>query len=487
MNRTILIVLFLFLALELDAGVYLNGSYETSLDIYRDDKQYKWQLDSPWHRLELRLKGDPVQGAEFYFKTYADFWTSVNSYERRDKFYLDEAHARYKVGEKDSFETYLFQRELRFWLGDPLFNLVNNDQDKWNDKKVSGLSAEVNGGIPGFWMKGFAARLYEANTDAAGIRLNEKLIRDIFHIGATATYKNWHTDRFSYNQVSSGDLWFNIYQFYLTAEMGTSRTPSLPEHQKENLAMKAELRRDFDLNGMGVGDVTLISSVRDIGRNFRAYLSKDYDDNRKFDQKGYYLETKYRVIRRAVTFTYHRDYFQRHVEDYSVTDDYFETYIEFIRGFRWKNWFQNNHELNTDRITVSRLDGSTSEISSIDNLWQHFFTQLEMENELAYVKLQFKVKNMYSDYLRYIYGTEYSINITKKMKSINRVVVVDELYRSRTSFFSQLQYRYGENTDFYLGYGNEDDTKDDLVNDDDFVESDKDIEHKIHLYVKASF
>lgn len=486
-GRGVLILFLLFPASSLSAGVRLNGGYETSLDLVRDNRPYRWQMDNPWHRLELRFSSDPVPGSEIFLKAYGDVWITVNNIERKDKFFLDEAHMKYRWGEKDTLETFLFFRELRFWLGDPLLNLANNDQDKWNDKKVSGLSSELNGCLPNFWMKFFLARMFDANTDAAGVRIQEKWIRDRLHTGLTVTYKNWHAESTGYNAVAAADIWGRLYQFDLAAEGAVSDTPTITDHRKENWALKTELRRNIDLDSAGIGDIGLIASVRDIGRNFRAYLSKDYDNDRKFDQRGYFFEGKVKVARKAVTLTVRRDYFQRHKRDYSVTDDQAESYVEFIRGFRWKNFFQAYRERDREKVSVTLLDGSVIETDYLDNLWRHFLTQLEMENRTAYVKLQFKIKNMFTDYLKILYGVEYSINITAKLKSINRLVIADEVYRSRTSLFSQIQYRFGENTDFYLGYGNEDDTRDDMVNDDDFAESDKGIEHKVHLYVRASF
>ncbi len=486
MYRVILILILLLNALNLNADISLNGAYEGSIDLYRDSNNYKWELSNPWNRVELRLWTKPVDNGEFYIKTYGDSWNTVNNYERHDGFYLDETHIKYKIGKsKDNIESYLFYREVKFWLGDPLLNLVNNDYDKWGDKSVSGFTVDINGYLPGFYMKVFGARLYNSAVDGYGIRIYEKILKNILHFGATGTYKKWQGSVDNYNFVYAGDIWANILKTYLTVEFSQSKTPVILNNEEDNIAYKIELRRTLDF--ASVGEFSLIGSYRDFGKNFRAYLSKDFDNNSKFDRKGFYFESKYKVPYRAITLLYHLDYWRKHYQNYSVMDNYFEIYIKFIKGFRWKSSYQRYSEYDWDKVTITTLTGETKTVDLIDNTWQHFFTQLEMENDLAYVKVQFKAKNMFTEYLKYLYGVEYSINITSKFKSLNRLIIADEIYRTRYTFFSQIQYRYSDNVNVYLGYGNENDSNDDLVNDDNFVESNNNIEHKIHLYVKAGF
>ncbi|MBU1078689.1 MAG: hypothetical protein KKH98_15425 [Spirochaetes bacterium] len=493
MKRALLILLLLFIPFTLImAKVNFNGAYESSFTFIRDNQEYKWQLASPWHRLELRFYADPIPNTEFFLKTYADSWRTTADSDRKEAFYLDEGHIKYRWGDSDYIESFLFVRETRFWLGDPLLNLVNNDYDKWDDKKVSGLTYEMNGFLPGFWSKFFITKMVDSDIDNAGIRVYEKLLKNNVHIGSTITYKKWQGSKNYYNSVYAGDLWVGIIKkvLNLTGEAGISRTPTLITDKNDVLACKIEVKGDRPLQALlnkNIGSLSYRLGYRDIGNDFRAYLSKDYDNDRKFDQIGYDLNVQYLFPIKAITLKYYRDYYKRHYENYQVNDNQLEAYIEFIKGFRWKNYYQIYHELNTDRIQITQLDGSVIEVNFVDNTWQHYLTQLEMENSIAYVKLQFKIKNIYTEYLKYLYGTEYSINITQKLKSINRLIIIDEGNRARKTFFSQIQYRYGENTDFYLGYGEESDSNDDLVNDDNFVEGDNNIVHKAHLYVKVGF
>lgn len=500
MKVRLFLLIFLLSIISLEAKVNFNGAYESSFALTRDDQDYKWQLDHPWHRIELRLFADPVKNTEFFLKTYADSWRTIDGVERKEAFYVDEAHIKYIWGGKDFMETFLFVRETRFWLGDPLLNLVNNDYDKWDCKKVSGFTHEINGYIPGFWSKFFAAKMYESDVDTGGARIYKKFADDYIFIGSTCTYKKWTGGKNNYNMVYAGDLGFHLFKkkyITITGEVAGSQTPTLTTEYNDEYAYIAELK-----GGQGytssifkthstllyvLGSFGYRFAYRDIGRDFRAYLSKDYDNDSKFDQKGYQANLNYFFPVKAINLKYFRDYYDKHYENYTINDNQFEIYIEFIKGFRWKNWYQLYHELSDDKVEVTLLDGTTKEVNSIDNLWRHYLTQLEMENDLAYVKLQFKIMNIYTDYLKYLYGVEYTINITDKMKSINRLAMIDEINRTRKTFFSQIQYRYGDNTDFYLGYGDENHSNDDLINDNDFANSEIDIVHKIHLYVKVGF
>ncbi|MBN1898567.1 MAG: hypothetical protein JW827_07290 [Spirochaetes bacterium] len=493
-----LIIILLGLPLGIQAETYLNGSYETSFDIRRDTGSYKWQLDYPWHRLELRFFTNPLESVDFFIKTYANYDHTAygeNSQYKNQLFQLAESHVHYRIGSRDRFDIFLFAKQNRFFLGDPLLNLVNNDKDKWDydgatdTSKVAGASLEMDGFMPGFHLKFFNAHMYEQQVDGYGLRVYDDLIKEKLRLGATTTYKKWPGGLNNYNVVVAADVWFNILKNYFTVEGAKSDTPGDYTLKENDDAFKIEYRRnlDFQALGLGAGDIDLILSAREIGEHFRAYLSKEYDNDNRYDQRGYFVETKYRPPLKAVTFTYHRDYYKKHTITYSQTDDFFESYIEFINNFNLKIWYQTLHQFNWDRIQITKLDGTTQSVYLQDDRWSHLFWELTMNDEITFVKLQFKIKNIKSEYLRYIYGSEFSINITKRLKSLNRVLVVDEIYRSRNTLWSQIQYNFGPGTDFYLEYGNDSFVNNDLVNDDDFVESDNNMEHKIHLYLKVSF
>jgi len=491
-------VLLVVLVSSIRADTHLNGSYETSLDWRRDTGSYKWQLGYPWHRMELRLYTNPFRNTEFYFKTYGNldrtYYYNKANY-KYQPFQLVESHIHYTIGTKDRLDFYLFAKESRFYLGDPLLYLVNNDKDKWDNDgstdtpNVAGSTIEMNGFLPGFGLKFFNARMFKQNVDGYGLRVYDNIINERMRIGGTATYKKWQGGINNYNLVYAFDIWFNLSKNYITAESAISETPSDYTLKNNSGAYKVEYRRslnfsDFGFNG---GNLGLIFSLRDIGKNFRAYLSKDYDNDRKFDQQGYYIETKYRFPLRAITLTYHRDYYKKHNINYSETENYFESYIEFIKDFNLKIWYKSLHQFNWDKVEITKLDGTKEMAYVQDDTWSHFFTQLEMQNSFSYVKFQFKIMNIYTEYLRYIYGVEYSINITDKLKSLNRILVADEIYRTRNTLWSQIQYDFGNNVNFYLEYGNDSYVNDDLVNDNDFVESDNVMEHKVHLYIKIGF
>jgi hypothetical protein len=489
-------MIFIFLLFLLTANIYsetyLNGSYETSFDI-RKTSSYKWAVDYPWHRLEARLYSEPIKNFSFFLKTYANVdatYEKDSTKFKREIFQLAESHLNYKIGKKDKVEFYFFANQIRFYLGDPLFYLVNTDKDKWDEDggigtaRVAGSTIEIEGFIPNFYSKFFIAKMYRQNVDAYGARIYDNIISEKLRLGFTSTYKRWSSNPNDYNLVLASDLFFNIFKNSITFEIAKSKTPSDYSIKNDDLALKVEYRKDFETF---LGGLNLIASYRDIGKDFRAYCSKVYDNDRKYDQKGYYFESKYRFPKKAITLTYHRDFYKKKKINYSETEDYIEGYVEFIKDINLKIYYLTTHQFNSDKVEITKLDGSKAWVYLQDDRWSHFFSQISMQDKKTLIKLQFKIRNIKTEYLQYIYGTEISINLTEKLKTLNRFLIVDEIYRTRDTFWSQLQYNFGQNTDFYLEYGNDSYVNDDLVNDKDFVESNNSMEHKIHLYVKLSF
>jgi len=485
---------FLF-ALPLFAETYVNGAFETSLDLNKQG-EYEWKLDYPWTRVELRLFSNPFHQFEVYSKGYGNLDKSVYEGSLSSKyqlFLLGESHVRMNVEKKA--DIYLFMKQTRFWLGDPLFYLGNNDKDKWDydwntdSSHSAGFVFESGSLAKGLWLKLFQGYMYRNDIHALGGRIYKNVIPEMLSLGATGTFKTWPGGDDNYNLVYASDLSFDFMRTYLTVEAARSSTPSDTSLNDETFSWKAELRRNFNFNRMGlpIGSVNLIGSYRDVSEDFRAYLSKDFDEYRRFDQKGYFVEAKYLLPNRAVTFTYDRDAYWKQNDPYSQSYDYFEMYVEFIHDFNFKTYFQNTHLYNSDQIEVILLDGATKFVPVQDDSWKHLFFEVEMHNKTAYVKLQYKAMNLQTEYKKDVFGAEFSINITSRLKSLNRILVVDEGYRARQTFWSQLQYRFGDGVDAYFEYGNPDFVNYGLVNGGSFIDSDYAMAEKFHMYVRVGF
>ena len=84
---------------------------------------------------------------------------------------------------------------------------------------------------------------------------------------------------------------------------------------------------------------------------------------------------------------------------------------------------------------------------------------------------------------------ELNANLSKKWKLYIRTVNANEIYESRQTLFVQFQYLGWSNTDFFIEFGNPNDSNDDLTNDDDFVNvnSTQEISKQIKTYLRVYF
>ncbi len=109
-----------------------------------------------------------------------------------------------------------------------------------------------------------------------------------------------------------------------------------------------------------------------------------------------------------------------------------------------------------------------------------------MENKLAKLLTQFKIKNINESNEKQIAGIELSVNLSDRWKLFTRGMIANDRAGSRHSFFTEIQYRIGGNTEFYLQYGPNWYGSYGLVNDDGFASSGE-MKKEIKLIVKGWF
>ena len=183
-----------------------------------------------------------------------------------------------------------------------------------------------------------------------------------------------------------------------------------------------------------------------------------------------WINSHYLIPKRAITFVLNYSYNQKIVPDtisvfthsiqlkeiYDVsTTLYSEVYLEFINGFKGKIAFNKS-----------------------DNNWQgalykhyDFFTELSVENSLAKLLAQFKIKDLGEVWEKHITGLELSVNLADRWKFFTRGMIINDMVGSRYSFFTEIQYRTGGNSELYLQYGPSNWGQYGLVNDDGFTSS----------------
>ena len=149
---------------------------------------------------------------------------------------------------------------------------------------------------------------------------------------------------------------------------------------------------------------------------------------------------------------------------------YSEMYIEFVNGFKGKIAFDKKDE---------RWQG---------NLYKHYdlFTELSVENSLAKLLAQYKIKDLGEIWEKQIAGIELSVNLADKWRVFTRGMIINDRVGSRYSIFTELQYRTEGNAELYLQYGPSYWGQYGLVNDDGFVSSGT-MKKEIKLIIKGWF
>ena len=121
-------------------------------------------------------------------------------------------------------------------------------------------------------------------------------------------------------------------------------------------------------------------------------------------------------------------------------------------------------------------------------LYKHydFLGELSVENYLSKLLGQFKIKDYGEIWEKHISGIELSVNLNSKLRFFTRGMIVNDRVGSRSSIFTEIQYKTGGNTEIYLQYGPNYWGQYGLVNDDSFASSGIMIK-EIKLIIKGWF
>jgi hypothetical protein len=451
----------------------LEGYTEAFTQVSGDSRV--WHLDNPQLLGELRIKASPWQNTEGFLKMQSlsnkwdnDRWENF--------FFLKEGHLKFRG---NRIETYLFTGQDRFWLNEPLLNMVSQDviKDDDNGPKTQGIRLDA-WNLWGFTVAAFytdkstqypsilnpdvpagnTAYLADifSTDDYAGGRLRRSFLRDRLVAGATVARKNYSTGTRDYDQIAGcdvemalGDLFGPVSRFGRTslfAEAGRNYSGWLEDRHPSG--WKLELR------DVGYGPLTLIGSLHDYDNDFYTLgLARGdiWDDN---DYHGHYLELNYRLPRKAINLKGWR--YREKPHTFTSTRRPFEetggeVYVEFVRGFKGK-------------VSYKRFINK-------DGTWPNLFFEVTGENKLAKIRTQFRIRDMGTDYQVLVYGFEADANLTEKWKFYTRVLTVDEKTEARESVFAQVQYRGWQSAEFFVEYGDGNQSND-LANTDWFTSHD---------------
>lgn len=456
-----------------------------------------WGLSEPELYAELKLKTSPWTNMEGFVMVAGWSkrpWWQGDQAVRDTRVFFKEAHARFR-GER--IEAHIFAGQNRFWLNEPLLELVNQDrvkQDEWGPRAqgirldfwdwygLSGaafmsdrsdyiatdwekLSTEEQEGYPGSTV---GDTLDSSTDDYRAFRLTRGFADDRVIAGSTYARKDY-----DYPSAYVGERWKFDEAFAFDLELALGElVPFMTEFGRVTWVTEygrntaGHLWRDEDagkdgfkteLRDLRVGPFRLLAAYEDYGSGFYNEGLAHDDEIKLNDYSQYYLEGHYRVPTKAINLKG----WLRHAEpehpgltsqsqSVGTTDEWgTEAYIEFLNGFTGKAEYKVYEDKN--------------------GIWPNLFFEITGENRLVKLRTQYRIKDIDSNYELTAYGFEANVNLGELWKFYTRVMNVDEESESRQTAFAQLRYLGWSGAEFFIEFGNGDQSND-LVNDGDFVE-----------------
>jgi hypothetical protein len=416
-----------------------------------------WRLDNPQLLVELRVKSTPWPNTEAFLKMQglSNKWDN----ERWENFFfLKEGHLKFRG---NRIETYVFSGQDRFWLNEPLLNIVSNDiikdddygpkaqgirLDFWDVWGITGTAFYSDKSTPypsSYWPElpaGNASDIPDvvSTDDHRGGRLKRALFQDRLVLGGTYARKDYSSGSRDYDEVIATDFEMALGDLFdpfsrlgrvtVIGEVGRNLSGWLAEEDPQG--WKLELR------DIGAGPLTMIGSLYDYDDDFYTLgLARGdiWDDN---DYHGHYLQVDYRVPRKAINLKGWRYRNKPHTftsdrQPFEETGG--EVYVEFVHGFIGKVEYKRHRNK--------------------DGAWPNVIFEVSGENKLLKIRTQFRIKDMGTDYEVKVYGFEANANLTDVWKFYSRLLTVDEKTEARETIFAQVQYTGWQSAEFFLEFG----------------------------------
>jgi hypothetical protein len=477
-------LLLMMLASSLPAATVLEGYWENQLWTRKVSELEYWDVIRPgqdWRYpasyFEFKLRNNIGNKGELWAKTGVK-WESGQNDDPQPAFTLYEGHLKFRHDwDSKAAELYLFTREYRYWIGNHLLELVHDNGVKNGDNN-RGFRAEA--WLGGWNLAQIGVDFYDNDNRGGDPRQDDDL--HLTHIGRTlgdkgsfigATFLQKTEGNVSadfnrqYNRVWSSDLQWVFPFGDLSAEYAESSSPAegleedswAPNYWHEgdlgraieslyprDSAMRAELR-NLTLSHPNLGSYSMNLGYWHYGPDYRNYLGNGDIQNKI----GNYFHTYYRLPKKAVTYTISWGK-ERRVDSFIYAYDeqqdplfteeprhwlLHNLYIEFINGFKFS-------------LSHNRNDETSLGIEKPKHDW---LAELVVENRLAWLKTQFKIKDWDTRDEKRFFGLETTVNLTDQWKWYNRYMVANDRERARSMVFTQLQYRPHDNMELNFAYG----------------------------------
>jgi hypothetical protein len=452
-----------------------------------------WDFGNPEFEAELRLKTSPWRNVSSFLKFTArsNRW---NENLKATEFFFREAHLQFR-GEHT--EAYIFGGQNRFWLNEPLLEIVNQDnvkQDDWGPR-AQGIRFDF-WDVKGFTGAGFLSEksdyftkavstlpegeedyypgtapddtITSSTDDFRAFRVNRRLASDRVSLGSTYARKDftrygdglYHGRTEDFDEVVAFDAEFALGDLVpplsrfgrvtWVTEVGRNTAGWLwdVETPRPN-GFKTEVR------DVRAGPVRLLGAWESYGLNFYSPGLSSGSRQDLNDHTRYYLEAHYRVPTKSINlkgWTWRAEPQHPEITDKREQREWgSEAYVEFVHGF-------------TGKVEYKVYENK-------DGVWPNLFCEVTGENRLVKLRTQFRIKDIDSDYELTAYGFEANVNLSEDWKFYTRVMNVDEQTESRQTAFAQLRYLGWQGAEFFVEFGNPDQSND-IVNDGDFVNHD---------------
>jgi hypothetical protein len=461
-----------------------------------------WELSNPQLYAELSLRSTPLMDLEAFLKLWSESnrWVRLADTDVKETLlFLREGHMRYRWS---NLEGHLFFGQNRFWLNEPLLDIVNPDVvkhdnfgpraqgirlDFWDVYTLSGAAfisersdyftraydeipeseqSYYPGMAPGDTITG-------RTDDYRAFRVTGAFPKRRGFYGVTYGRKDYirysdglyHGRSIDYDETIAADLELALGELWSPlARFG--RVTWLSEYGR-NISGWLSALEDPQPNGFKteIRDFGIGNAWRFIG-SYEKYGAEFYTDglasgNRRDlnDYSRLYLEARYRVPVEAINVTgwvTHAEPEHPGLTSYSQTVGTIDewgvwTYIEFLHGFT-----------GTAEYKVYQDKNGT---------WPALFFEVTGENRLVRLRSQFAIKDIDSPYEILAFAFEANVNLTDRWKFYSRVMNVDEKTESRQTAFMQLRYLGWQGAEFFIEFGNEGHSND-LTRDGDFVNRD---------------
>ena len=354
------------------------------------------------------------------------------------KFFFREAHLRFHA---NKFETHLFTGQDRFWLNEPLLQIVDSGQvkhddygpraqgirlDFWDTHGFSGAAfvsersdyvsvgwSELSAAEQGYYPGAAAGDTISSSTDDyRGFRINKKVFHDQIQLGSTYARKDFNNtsyggSRSSFDEIIAFDAEFALGELVppLTsvrdASPGSPSTGATPPGTCGTTRIPASTGSRPSFGTSGSDPSRFLGSCEDVRQGL---LQPGAGDRRQAEperlQRSTTLEGHYRVPTKAVNlkgWIRHAEpedpMVTSHAQSVGVTDEWgSEAYLEFLNGFTGKTEYKVYEDNN--------------------GTWPNLFFELTGENRLVKLRTQFRIKDIDTDYELTAYGFEANVNLS---------------------------------------------------------------------------